>query len=62
MLLESQIIFFTLQIHANRIHRMIKLGLGIDEEDAPIEAEAVAEDMPALEGEDDESSRMEEVD
>lgn len=50
------------QIHANRIHRMIKLGLGIDEEDAPIEAEAVAEDMPALEGEDDESSRMEEVD
>jgi len=60
-------------IHSTRIHRMIKLGLGIDEDaDADLEAGAAAEggaaaadddDMPALEetgddGEDD----MEEVD
>ncbi|XP_040188954.1 heat shock protein HSP 90-alpha [Rana temporaria] len=51
------------QTHANRIYRMIKLGLGIDEEDIPLEeiASPVIEDMPPLEGEDD-SSRMEEVD
>ncbi|CEF99333.1 Histidine kinase-like ATPase, ATP-binding domain [Ostreococcus tauri] len=40
-----------------RIHRMIKLGLSIDEDDAP-----VADDLPALEEEVDEGSRMEEVD
>jgi len=51
------------QIHAQRIHRMIKLGLGIDEEDADIE-EAAAEDfdMPPLEGDAEDASRMEEVD
>ncbi|XP_068110743.1 heat shock protein HSP 90-alpha [Hyperolius riggenbachi] len=51
------------QTHANRIYRMIKLGLGIDEEDATMEEDTtpVLEDMPPLEGEDD-SSRMEEVD
>ncbi|KAK1158693.1 heat shock protein HSP 90-alpha [Acipenser oxyrinchus oxyrinchus] len=51
------------QTHSNRIYRMIKLGLGIDEEDMPTEEaikEAV-EDMPPLEDEGD-SSRMEEVD
>jgi len=48
--------------HANRIHRMIKLGLGVDEDDVPAEAEAAAEDMPALEGDDEDASRMEEVD
>jgi molecular chaperone HtpG len=53
------------QTHASRIFRMIKLGLGIDEED-----EAIAEpssssanaDIPPLEGADDDASRMEEVD
>merc|ERR1712076_354371 len=37
------------QIHAQRIHRMIKLGLGIDEEGGEIE-DVVDEDMPPLEG------------
>eukprot|EP00897_Mesotaenium_endlicherianum_P008581 jgi/Mesen1/7751/ME000407S06960 len=41
-----------------RIHRMIKLGLSIDEEALP---EDEGEDMPALE-ENDEGSKMEEVD
>ncbi|CAH1792292.1 unnamed protein product [Owenia fusiformis] len=50
-------------VHASRIHRMIKLGLGIDEEDIPAEsAEAPADEMPPLEGDDEEESRMEEVD
>ena len=40
-----------------RIHRMIKLGLSIDEEDSP-----AVDDLPALEEEVDEGSRMEEVD
>jgi len=43
---------------ANRIHRLIKLGLSIDEEEAD-----AAEDMPALEGGDEVvESTMEEVD
>merc|ERR1712095_2885 len=41
-------------IHAQRIHRMIKLGLGIDD--------AGVEDMPPLEGDAEDASRMEEVD
>lgn len=51
-------------LHASRIHRMIKLGLGIDEDDAPESQEkADDEDMPPLEGDGDEDdSRMEEVD
>jgi len=48
--------------HANRIHRMIKLGLGVDDDEVPAEAEAAAEDMPPLEGDDEDASRMEEVD
>ncbi|XP_004645488.1 heat shock protein HSP 90-alpha [Octodon degus] len=51
------------QTHANRIYRMIKLGLGIDEDDPTADdtAAAVNEEMPPLEGDDD-TSRMEEVD
>ncbi|XP_075987234.1 heat shock protein 83 [Anticarsia gemmatalis] len=50
------------QVHASRIYRMIKLGLGIDE-DEPIQVEeASAGDVPPLEGDADEASRMEEVD
>merc|ERR1719372_3632 len=38
-------------VHAKRIHRMIKLGLGIDEEeDSPMEDTAETDDMPPLEG------------
>ncbi|KAM9293995.1 heat shock protein HSP 90-alpha-like [Gastrophryne carolinensis] len=50
------------QTHANRIYRMIKLGLGIDEEDVTQEevTSPVLEEMPPLEGDDE--SRMEEVD
>jgi len=52
------------QIHAARIHRMIKLGLGIEEEDAvgPVETAVTADDMPPLEGECEDASKMEEVD
>jgi len=48
-------------VHAARIHRMIKLGLGIDE-DEPVTAEETKEDVPPLEGETEDASRMEEVD
>jgi len=58
-------------IHANRIHRMIKLGLGIDgddeeEEEKPADAPAAGDEdeMPELEDgdDDDDANRMEEVD
>jgi molecular chaperone HtpG len=35
--------------------------IGIDEEDAPVEA-TTTEEMPPLEGDEDDASRMEEVD
>ncbi|KAG1656765.1 Heat shock protein HSP 90-alpha [Nymphon striatum] len=50
-------------LHSSRIHRMIKLGLGIDDyEDGSGETAAVDEEMPPLEGEDEGASKMEEVD
>merc|ERR1712170_196077 len=50
-------------VHAARIHRMIKLGLGIDDDDLPSATEeAATEEMPPLEGDDDDASKMEEVD
>merc|ERR1711931_505179 len=48
-------------VHAQRIHRMIKLGLGIDEDETE-EAVADDNDMPPLEGDAEDASRMEEVD
>merc|ERR1712036_124563 len=56
---------FTLEdpaVHARRIHRMIKLGLGIDEDDETDTAVVEDSDMPPLEGESEDASRMEEVD
>jgi len=51
------------QNHASRIHRMIKLGLGVDDEPATEDADS---DMPPLEedapAEDEDKARMEEVD
>jgi len=49
-------------VHAMRIHRMIKLGLGIDEEEGEGEVAADDMDMPPLEGDAEDASRMEEVD
>merc|ERR1712112_363337 len=50
-------------IHAHRIHRMVKLGLGIDEDDAEVDTGAADDtDMPSLEGDAEDASRMEEVD
>ncbi|KAK1295984.1 Heat shock cognate protein 80 [Acorus calamus] len=43
----------------NRIHRMLKLGLSIDDDDVPADADS---DMPPLEDTDAEGSKMEEVD
>jgi len=52
------------QVHANRIHRMIKLGLGIEDDGETVAptAEATSDEMPPLEGDDEDTSRMEEVD
>ncbi|CAH1105052.1 unnamed protein product [Psylliodes chrysocephalus] len=51
------------QVHACRIYRMIKLGLGIDEEESMLTEETPAGDAPAAEaGDGEDASRMEEVD
>ncbi|XP_026680523.1 heat shock protein 83-like [Diaphorina citri] len=51
------------QVHAARIHRMIKLGLGIEDEDEVATGDDVkAGDIPVAEGEAEDASRMEEVD
>ncbi|XP_006010474.1 heat shock protein HSP 90-alpha 1 [Latimeria chalumnae] len=62
-LLSSGFLLEIPQTHANRIYRMIKLGLGIDEEDTfqEDEIQTAEEEMPILEGDED-ISRMEEVD
>ena len=52
-------------IHASRIYRMIKLGLGVDDDEEETAAEsdaAASEGMPPLEGDEADDSRMEEVD
>merc|ERR1712198_690459 len=51
-------------VHAQRIHRMVKLGLGIDEEEDSADVDAARDDseMPPLEGDAEDASRMEEVD
>jgi len=49
-------------LHAQRIHRMIKLGLGIDDDEPEAEIVADDSDMPPLEGDAEDASRMEEVD
>merc|ERR1711911_321830 len=54
------------QVHASRIYRMIKLGLGIDDDDLPAAASsddaaaAKGDEMPPLEDDDADASRMEE--
>lgn len=50
------------QIHASRIYRMIKLGLGFDDDEMAVEEEKVDNEIPPLEGDSEEASRMEEVD
>jgi len=45
--------------HSSRIHRMIELGLGIEEDGSP---EEIVDDLPPLEGDETEASQMEEVD
>jgi len=49
-------------VHASRIHRMIKLGLGIDDDEPATVEETTKDEVPVLEGETDDASRMEEVD
>ncbi|XP_015434526.1 PREDICTED: heat shock protein 83-like isoform X2 [Dufourea novaeangliae] len=51
------------QVHASRIYRMIKLGLGFDEDETVnVEEEKMDTEVPPLEGNSEEASRMEEVD
>lgn len=50
------------QVHASRIYRMIKLGLGIDEEEVMLTDDAPVAETPAEGGDAEDASRMEEVD
>ncbi|EFX70213.1 hypothetical protein DAPPUDRAFT_112862 [Daphnia pulex] len=51
-------------VHASRIYRMIKLGLGIDEDDVPAGGEEAKaeEEIPPLENDEENASRMEKGD
>jgi len=49
-------------VHSQRIHRMIKLGLGIDDDGEEAVEDTNMDDMPELEGDGDDAGRMEEVD
>eukprot|EP00092_Neocalanus_flemingeri_P011653 GFUD01012555.1.p1 GENE.GFUD01012555.1~~GFUD01012555.1.p1 ORF type:complete len:712 (-),score=282.74 GFUD01012555.1:113-2248(-) len=50
-------------VHAKRIHRMIKLGLGIDDDDNEVDTGVVEDsDMPPVDVDAEDASRMEEVD
>ncbi|CAB0035903.1 unnamed protein product [Trichogramma brassicae] len=49
------------QVHASRIYRMIKLGLGIDDEE-PVVEESKPEEAAPVECSENDASRMEEVD
>jgi len=52
-------------VHANRIHRMIKLGLGIDEDDTTLDGDNLPEVIkakPELSTDADAADHMEEVD
>ncbi|XP_044008982.1 heat shock protein 83 [Aphidius gifuensis] len=50
------------QVHAARIYRMVKLGLGIDDDEPIAEEPKVADEAPAVEADGEDASRMEEVD
>ena len=51
------------QIHASRIYRMIKLGLGIEDDEISGQVEENTDaEMPPIEGGADDAARMEEVD
>lgn len=50
------------QVHALRIYRMIKLGLGIDEDDVMQEEPKVGDEVPQVENDAEDASGMEEVD
>ena len=58
-LLPDLVRTFVLQLSS--LYRMVKLGLGIEDEEEIAEAPA-DEDMPTLEGDAEDASRMEEVD
>lgn len=50
-------------VHSARIYRMISLGLGIDDDTTVIPEDVnPLDDMPPLEGDEEDASRMEEVD
>jgi len=51
------------QVHGNRIHRMIKLGLGIDDDDVEMQTAEAGGDVPVgATSTEDEAGKMEEVD